>query len=149
MKSKTANSANLRLEDAMGASNILMEVCTSKKAESEEGIIRNIREWMENNKFEGIRDKELDVSILIYVNKQRYAWQDVDNISKVVLDAISNDKEKTKSAYLLEDDKQVIRLLAYKLMREEIPGMDTDEVRLSFRVHNPSKQMVLVDSKYI
>jgi len=48
----------------------------------------------------------VEVTIVIYLTKERYFDIDVDNISKTVLDAIKG--------YLIEDDSQVKRLICEK-----------------------------------
>lgn len=93
--------------------------------------------------WEEIEKEKLDVGILVHINKKRYKSQDVDNIAKVVLDAL----KKTKSgSYLIDDDSQIIRLLVYKKLREKIKNSETDQISVSIRKHNPKMDMKLIRS---
>ena len=71
-----------------------ISVATSKKKEIQLEIRNQIKSFFKN----GIQttDQLVDVAIVIYVNDYRMKRQDVDNISKIVLDAISKNKNDTK-----------------------------------------------------
>ncbi|AEA46856.1 hypothetical protein Arcve_0841 [Archaeoglobus veneficus SNP6] len=104
---------------------------------------------MENPLFEEIRKAQLDVAIVAFVPKSRVKNQDVDNISKIVLDTLKKDKQDPSSPYLFVDDSQVVRLLVYKKPCEAIEGYETSTLIISFRKHDPSKQMILVEKTVI
>ena len=65
--------------------------------------------------------------------------QDVDNIAKVVLDALKG--------CLFKDDSQIVRLLLVKQEAELLAGYDTNSLVISFRVHDPEKDMILINEK--
>src|SRR3989339_563522 len=93
--------------------------------------------------WKNIENEKLDVAIVIHVNKKRYDSQDVDNIAKVVLDAL---KKGNSENYLIKDDCQIIRLLVDKRQREESKDSDTDQLSVSIRKHNPKKDMKIIRS---
>ncbi len=93
--------------------------------------------------WKNIEEEKLDVAIVIHVNKKRYNTQDVDNIAKVILDALKNNSSKS---YLIKDDSQIIRLLVYKKLRACSENSDTDQVSISIRKHDPKKEMKLIRS---
>jgi len=138
----------LVLEDSDGYASALIEVKTGSKQETIRQIKKDLRGWMENKRFEPYRRAELDVAIVAKVNKQRMNCQDVDNIAKDVLDALQ--KHGDQEAYLFEKDSQVTRLLVWKQCKPDPePPLEqvqvlTDELTISFRRHDPDKQMILV-----
>lgn len=107
----------------------------------------NLEMWMSNPDFEEFRESLLDLAIVAKVNKQRMKNQDVDNIAKIVLDALrKNDKfDFKKDVFLFKDDSQVVRLLVCKILKEEDEFHNTDGLIISFRKHDPKKQMILVE----
>jgi len=86
------------------------------------------------------------LTIVVEVNKQRMQEQDVDNVAKVVIDALKRDENIRPGAFLFYDDTQIARLLVYKISREEDEIYDTDKYIISFRRHDPNKQMSLKES---
>lgn len=110
-------------------------------------IRMNLESWMKNHHFKGTREAELDMAIVACVSTGRMKNQDIDNISKVVLDALK--KSGDDDRYLFEDDRQVIRLLVWKTQQEERTDYNTDTLTISFRIHDPNKQMILVEKKII
>ncbi|WP_332247735.1 RusA family crossover junction endodeoxyribonuclease [Archaeoglobus veneficus] len=128
-----------------------MVIKTSNKTKKEiiKEIKTNLKSWMENPLFEEIRKAQLDVAIVAFVPKSRVKNQDVDNISKIVLDTLKKDKQDPSSPYLFVDDSQVVRLLVYKKPCEAIEGYETSTLIISFRKHDPSKQMILVEKTVI
>ena len=110
-------------------------------------MIKKIKSSLEiynkNPEFLNIREELVDVAIVIYVTKLRYNRQDLDNVAKIVLDALTK-RDKEDSDYLLKDDSQVVRLLLYKKQRKELPDADTSQMSVSIRKHDSSKEMNLV-----
>lgn len=143
--SRASAGSSLVLEDEVGFTNDLIEIRTGAKQDSMAQLRRGIAAWLKNSNFERYQKSKIDIAIVIYVNRQKYRNQDCDNIAKLVLDAISNSKRYPKPSYLVENDSQVIRLLVYKIEQTKMQDMATDEVMISFRPHNPNKQMILLD----
>lgn len=135
----------LILDDNKGASSNLMIIKTTKKKEAIKEIIENISFWLNNPNFKNLKNKPLDVAIVIYVAKSRMKIQDVDNVAKIVLDALKKSKINIEKPYLFEDDAQIIRLLIYKQERHELDGYETNSIVISYREHDPNKQMILVE----
>lgn len=134
------------LEDKQGAIGMLLKVKTSRNALKKETalLIKNqIDGRAAIGAFDKIRDKPLDIALHLSVNKTRFERQDLDNIQKVVFDAIKKDKRHPERNYLVSDDSKIIRCLVYKTKRIEDKYVDTDELTISFREHNPEKQMIL------
>lgn len=110
-------------------------------------IKTNLGNWMQNPSFKDIRGKLLDLAIVARISARRMKSQDIDNLAKIVLDAL---KEKEGDpCFLFRDDAQIARLLVWKIEREEQPGWNTDSLTISFRVHDDKKQMALVESEVI
>lgn len=130
----------LVLEQKTGLLHDLIDVKTSKKKkkETEEKIRTNIADRMKNNNFDSIRNKKIDLAIVIYLSERNYKNQDCDNIAKPILDALSH-KNPNDDRYLIENDAQIIRLLIEKQLQEKIEDADNAEVYVSFREHNPDK----------
>ena len=136
------------LEGSEGLFSDLIATKTRDKVNREktiESIKKNLSSWMKTKYFNKFRNQRLDLAIIARVNKQRMEKQDVDNIAKVVLDALrKKDKAGFKwDAFLFYNDSQVVRLLVYKIPREEDEMYDTDGLDISFRIHDPQKQMIL------
>lgn len=133
---KVSNGFFVVLEDSVSC-NDLIKVYTSKKRKKEmiQMIRGNIQSWTSNPLLNSLKDKLLDLAIVVYCDKHRYKRQDVDNIAKIILDAL-----KTK---LYTDDNQIIRLLLEKKERTDVEEADSDEICISIREHNPKKQMIL------
>ena len=110
-----------------------------------EQIRNELAHWMKNNNLAPIRNKELDLAIVISRESKYIGIQDVDNIAKWVIDALK--KVKGDSRFLFHDDKQVLRLLVYKQVASKLPGYNTDSISISCRIHNPNKQMILESQK--
>ncbi len=107
-----------------------------------EKLRKNLAIWMKNPQFNKTRNELLDIAIVARVHENRMKDQDVDNIAKVVLDALQ--ESKGDSRFLFYNDNQVIRLLIYKQQSKNLPSYNTDGLTVSFRIHDPEKQMVLV-----
>lgn len=139
------------LENSSGSSNMLIVVYTSiTKRKEMKGIIRNsLRDWMKNNHFDSLRDQLVDVAIVYHTDNLRTRRQDVDNVAKVVLDSIKRDSKNTELPFLINDDSQVVCLLIQKIKKTEMDGYETGQVAISFRIHDPSKQMILVNQNEI
>jgi Holliday junction resolvase RusA-like endonuclease len=135
----------LILEGNKGSSSDLITIKTTKKKEIIKEIVENISSWMNNPNFEHLKNKPLDAAIVIYVDKSRMKRQDIDNVAKIVLDALKKSKKNIEKPYLFEDDAQIIRLLIYKQERNELNGYETSSIVISYREHDPNKQMILVE----
>ena len=134
------------LEGSAGSSGVLTYVLTStKRKEMKEKIRSSLWNWMKNNYFDSIRDQLVDVAIVYHTDTLRAKRQDVDNVAKVVLDAIKRDSKNNELPFLINDDSQVVRLLVQKLGKTKMDGYETDQVSISFRVHDPARQMILVN----
>ena len=145
-KGKILKGPIFELEDSKGLVSDLIATKTGvDKKKTMESIKKNLASWMENEDFNRFRSERLDLAIVARVDKQRMKQQDVDNIAKVVLDALKRNKKVgfKRDVFLFYDDSQVVRLLAYKIPREEDKMYDTDRLDISFRIHDPQKQMKL------
>jgi len=140
----------LVLENAIGFIHDLQVIITKKERKTE--IIRESRNrlesWLKNRYFDQYRNKKLDLAIVIYLDKNRYRRQDIDNIAKVILDMLKKDKESGRP-YLFKDDSQVIRLLIYKIETKKFGRYKTNSLVISFREHDPKKQMILVEQNVL
>ena len=146
--SKIPNGLKVNLEGSIGGFSDLVTVKTGKinKTETIKMIKTNLESWMKNPLFNEFRNEKLDLAVIAIVSKQRMKKQDADNVLKVVLDALKkNDKLNfKKDAFLFYDDSQIVRVLVQKVERVEDPNYETDQLVISFRKHDPNKQMILV-----
>ncbi len=117
------------------------------KKEVKEKIRADLARWLKNPHFDAMRGGLLDIAVVARVSDRNMRIQDVDNIAKVVLDALK--EEKGDSRFLFHDDNQVIRLLIYKLRSEKLLQYNTDSLTISFRVHDSNRQMLLVNPSQI
>ena len=108
-----------------------------------ERIRKDLARWLRNPRFDDMRNGLLDIAIVARVSANRMQSQDVDNIAKVVLDALK--EEKGDLRFLFHNDNQVVRLLIYKKRSKEQSGYNTDSLTISFRVYDSNKQMILVN----
>ncbi len=139
---RTSMGEFLQLEGSIGAVSDLIVIKTSeKKYESKVEFIINQKDWMNNSNFTHFRNCLIDLSIVVFLDHKRFKTQDCDNIAKVILDSLK--KLDNSTPYLFENDKQVVRLLVYKLEAKQYPGYRTNQVVISFREHDPDKQMIL------
>ncbi len=136
----------LILEGSKGSSNSLFIVKTSSKIKPEtiKKIKLDLENWLENKNFDEFRNKKIDLSLVIYTSELNMKIQDVDNIAKIILDAICFSKHHGKP-FLFENDNQILRLLVYKIKQEEMKESNTDEFVISFREHNAELQMNLIE----
>jgi len=142
---RTGSKPFLVLEDSLGTFDDLVTIKTRGKRRREiiEQIRCNLASWMRNPSFESVRTSALDLAIVARVSPSRMKNQDIDNIAKVVIDALKKSDEDSR--FLFYDDCQVVRLLVWKLQEEEYAGYNTDSLTISFRIHDDRKQMVLVE----
>ena len=98
---------------------------------------------MSNPHFESVRTSPLDLAIIASVSPTRMKNQDIDNIAKIIIDSLK--KTEGDPRFLFYDDCQVVRLLIWKIRKQEYPGYNTDSLTISFRVHDEGKQMTLVE----
>jgi Holliday junction resolvase RusA-like endonuclease len=135
-----------KLKDSIGIYADLITVKSGKEADKKEttkNIKLNLEKWAGNPKFEKFRKVPMDLAIVIKMNKYRFRHQDVDNIVKIVLDALKKNN-KSDTIFLFEDDSQVVRLLVWKMKREEDFYYNTDQLIISFREHDSRKQMEMI-----
>ena len=144
--SKISAGKQLILNGSKGSSNSLFTVKTSSKTKFEtiKDIKINLKNWMENKNFNEFRNKKIDLSIVIYTSKLNMKKQDVDNIAKIILDAICENKFH-EPPFLFNNDNQIVRLLVYKIKQEEIKESNTAEFVISFREHKAELQMNLIE----
>lgn len=133
---------NLILENQFGTFHDIINLKTSKRKEMKKKLRENLGNWLINKNFELTKNELLDVSILLYVDRKKYKTQDVDNAAKIILDAI-------KKTNICEDDRQIIRLLVYKIPRIEYKNEETSSLIISFRKHDKSKQMNLIENEVL
>lgn len=140
----SSNSRNIptTLVDSAGSIGTLKEIPSNDKGRVRQ-LIAEEAGWLNNPSFQDFKKRPLDISLVLFVNKMRAIRQDVDNIAKVLLDALKKRPEDPTDPYLFEDDSQIVRLLVWKCERDSVEGFDTDGFVLSFRKHDPEKQMIL------
>jgi len=89
----------------------------------------------------------IDLAVFLEVDINNFKKQDLDNIQKVVLDALQKDKADPSWNYLYENDSQVCRILVWKAEKKEIKILNekynTASMMISFRIHDPLKQMIM------
>ena len=146
---KTGSPPFLQLEDSAGVSGNLGKVKTGNEYRKDtiNEIKTNLSSWMTNNNFEPIRGQQLDLAVVIKLSPYRFKKQDADNIAKVICDALK--KRRGDDRFLFDDDSQIIRLLIWKMHRVEDPLWETDSYDISFRAHDSSKPMELVQPEVI
>jgi Holliday junction resolvase RusA-like endonuclease len=137
----------LLLEDAFGSAGDLVEIKSGTKYRCEvRKILKcNLEAWMKTPGFDEIRSQFLDLAVVARVNEKRIKRQDVDNIAKIVLDALKETEGDPR--FLFRDDSQIVRLLVWKIRKTDSPDYETDSIAISFRKHDPDKQMILVRQK--
>jgi Holliday junction resolvase RusA-like endonuclease len=114
---------------------------TINRQKTIEELRTSMESWMKNHRFDELRKEKIDLAIVAHLDPFRFRNQDCDNIAKIVLDAL--EKKDDGRGYLFEDDKQVVRLLVYKRKAVEDKVFRTNQLDISFRKHEPSKEMVL------
>jgi len=146
---KTGSPPFLQLADSIGVSGNLGEIRTGSRYRKEtiNTIITDLGNWMGNNDFQPIRGQQLDLAIVIKLSPYRFNNQDADNIAKVICDALK--KRRGDDRFLFNNDSQIIRLLIWKMQRVEDPLWETDSYDISFRTHDSSKSMELVQPEVI
>ncbi len=144
---RVAGHLYLFLEDAEFYDGDLIDIHTTKRRE----MIKKIRTNLSAHKPpEHLKRALLDVAIVLHVRKGRYKTQDLDNIAKIVVDALEKpNNEEDKHPYLYENDNQIIRLLLYKIQRKDQLDAETSQLSISARKHNPNKDMVLEELKAV
>ena len=131
----------LTLEGSEGSFGDLITVKTKNKTKQKmiDEIRSNLGSWME--KFPHLHDtnERIDMAIVVYRRVGYLKRQDLDNIAKVVLDALKG--------RLFGDDSQIVRLLLVKKEAERSAEYDTDSLVISFRIHDPERDMILINEK--
>lgn len=146
---KTSSGPYLVLENSDGFFDDLVTIRTSGKYKRAvvEVIKTNLGNWMQNPGFKDIRRKLLDLAIVARISSTRMKSQDIDNLAKIVLDALKETDGDPR--FLFRDDSQIVRMLVWKIERREQPGWNTDSLAISFRIHDGKKQMLLLESEVI
>jgi Holliday junction resolvase RusA-like endonuclease len=141
----TPRGAKTVLEDAFGYTNCLLTVSTrsSNRENQKREIRKTLTLWLDNPRFEEVRKKDLDLSIVVLINPLRMKTQDVDNIAKPIMDALKRNINHPNDPYLFEEDSQIRRLLIEKIQKVEHNDFDTDDVYISFREYDPQNQMIM------
>lgn len=138
-------------DDCKGRWTVLIEIKTGTDEDITKSIkkIRNEANHFENKYYDKFRTADLDFAIFLEVTPKRYLTQDLDNVQKVVFDALKEDTNNPswKNKHLYKDDKKICRVIAWKVKREEIEESNTDSLTISFRIHNPKKQMEMEKDK--
>jgi len=127
-----------------GSEGTFLDLVTVKtKSETKKKMIDEIRSsqgsWMEKFPHLHDTDKKIDMAIVVYRSGGHSKRQDLDNIAKVVLDALKG--------RLFGDDSQIVRLLLVKKEAELLAEYDTDSLVISFRIHDPERDMILINEK--
>jgi Holliday junction resolvase RusA-like endonuclease len=146
---RTGSAPFLQLADSIGASCDLGKVRTGNKYRKEtiDEIKTNLSIWMRNQDFEPIRGQQLDLAIFIKLSPYRLKKQDIDNVAKIICGALK--ERRGDDRFLFNDDSQIVRLLVWKIQREEYPFWKTDSYDISFRLHDSNKPTELVQPKVI
>lgn len=127
----------------------LNEVITGDKKSTIKELRGSLSIDKDHPNLKQLQKEKLDVSIVAYLQKSSYLMQDVDNIAKVVLDALKKPKIDDGLPYFFEDDNQVARLLVYKKERKEDSESSTCQLSISMRAHDPTKEMDLIVKNHI
>lgn len=143
----TVTAKNICYSYALEDSKIISLLLKIKTSSDNKAYSKSLIRAQINNDFidqcKTLQDKLLDIGLHLSVNKRRYKRQDLDNIQKVVFDAIQKDKKKPQRDYLIKNDSQIVRCLVYKTERIENINFDTDQLTISLREHDPKKQMIM------
>lgn len=142
-KPKISSGNSLVLEECEGIFSDLETVETTKKKDTIKQLRANWGDYFLNPAFSKLKNELIDLAICTEVNKKNYKEQDVDNIQNCVFDALAKDENDPSWNYLIENDRQIARVLVIKLPRKEIEGHETEGVCISFRKHNLKKQMIV------
>lgn len=138
--SKIAAHNYVVLEDNDFVHGDLIEVKTGERKK----MIKKIRVNLSASKPpEKLKNSLLDVAIVVHIRAGRFRRQDLDNLAKIILDALEKPKEDDGYPFLFNDDNQIVRLLLYKIERKEDLESETSQLSVSARVHDPSKEMIL------
>jgi len=144
-KSRFSSGNNMVLEDAFYHSH-LIDIITMKK--NKQAMKKEIRDsfvdYFKNEKFKELKKVQIDLAIHLEVSSSRFENQDLDNIQKIVLDALQKDKKNPSWDYLYENDSQVCRILVWKTKKVEGSDYNTASMTISFRAYDPSKQMIML-----
>ena len=131
----------LVLEDSEGSLGDLITVKT--KSETKKEMIKEMQSsqgsWMEKFPYLHDANEKIDLAIVVYRRVGYLKRQDLDNIAKIVLDALKG--------YLFKDDSQIVRLLLVKNEAKLLAEYETDSLVISFRIHDPERDMILINEK--
>jgi len=96
---------------------------------------------MENDTRNIYKLAKFDLALHLEIDTFRLNNQDVDNIQKIVLDALKRDSSEN---YLYEDDAQIFRVLCWKTKKEGDDKYNMVALTISIRVYAPDKPMLMV-----
>ena len=63
------------------------------------------------------------------------------------MDALEKDDAEPLWNYLYKNDSQVCRILVWKIEKKMDSDYNTASTTISFRIHDPSKQMIMVSNR--
>ncbi|WEL23332.1 hypothetical protein [Candidatus Nanohalovita haloferacivicina] len=161
-----SHAEGLNLEDAVGRmGGFNKRLGNDGLGENIERIRRDLGMWLNNEVFDDLRDKEIDLAI-VYEYWREDDAVDIDNLVKPIVSALDGSSGVTvledseeDEPYLVEDDSQIIRILTKKIKREtdqiqkdvKIDKTENGDWReahgritISFREHDPEKPMKMV-----
>ncbi len=116
-----SNSANQMVLEGCGQNVFMLDFKIKSRSKTKKETIQKIRQFVEENyknkKFDSYKKADLDFAIYLETSDRDYSGQDLDNVQKIVLDALQKDSQKDKDPsweYLLENDAQICRILVWK-----------------------------------
>jgi hypothetical protein len=87
------------------------------KKKMKQQIRQSVEEKYKNMNFDGYKKADLDFAIYLESSDKDYSGQDLDNVQKIVLDALQKDSQKDKDPSwdcLFENDARICRILVWK-----------------------------------
>lgn len=87
------------------------------KKKMKQQIRQSVEEKYKNMNFNEYKKADLDFAIYLESSDKDYSGQDLDNVQKIVLDALQRDSQKGKDPSwdcLFENDAQICRILVWK-----------------------------------
>lgn len=99
--------------------------------------------WVMNEHFDEHREGAIDLAVVYDAPQSSDNSKDVDNVGKTVTSALQAHPEDERDRHLVRDDSQIMRMLVDKRV-DEI--QDQPRVVISFRKHDPERQMVLTET---
>lgn len=147
---KTAQDYYYFLEGSLERGIFHGDLIAIKTTDKRRKMIEEIRKNLAiTPKKEELVNELLDLAIVVHTHPLRYKNQDLDNIAKIVLDALKKQKEGNSEHYFFNDDRQIVRLLIQKIQRIEDKEFETDQLSVSIRKHDPFKEMIIKPLKFL